>query len=123
MERSKTSVDVHKKKEERSKEKAQTRDWKNINRTKKRMTIWFSDEVHDWLKKNVSNISFLIDQLVKSFRDQVEPAFILVSRIEPETKMRRPGFEPGAGARQAPVLDQATPSALLVLRIFCLICV
>ncbi len=35
--------------------------------------------------------------------------------------MRRPGFEPGAGARQAPVLDQATPSALKSFKVCSLI--
>ncbi|MEM4655278.1 MAG: hypothetical protein QXL34_07320, partial [Thermosphaera sp.] len=46
--------------------------------------------------KNVSHASFFIDQLVKSVRDQVEPAFILVSKeswVRRDLNPRPPGYE------------------------------
>ncbi|MEM4541507.1 MAG: hypothetical protein QXP46_08430, partial [Archaeoglobaceae archaeon] len=51
------------------------------------MHITLSSDNYDWLKKNVSNASAFIDQLVRTVKDQIQPAFVLVKALGV-------GFEP-----------------------------
>ncbi len=98
MERPKTSVNVHKSSSEKSSQKAQNQKRKPPRRNKKRMTIWFKPEVYDWLKKNVSNVSEFLNQLVESVKSQVQPAVILISKID----TGREGFEPPTAGLRVP---------------------
>ena len=51
------------------------------SRHRPRIHITLSQEVYDWLHSNVSNISKFIEQLIIASKEQIEPAFVLISRM------------------------------------------
>ncbi len=73
------------------------------DRSKIRMTVWFEPEVYYWLKENVSNVSKFVNNVLKSIKHQIQPAFVLIGRYEPcggwDLNPRTPtGPDPKSGA-------------------------
>ncbi len=62
------------------------------------MTVWFKPEGDYWFKENISNISKFIDLLVEAVKQQINPAFVLISTM----KAGREGFEPPTAGLRVP---------------------
>ncbi|MEM2458562.1 MAG: hypothetical protein QXM61_06875, partial [Archaeoglobaceae archaeon] len=73
------------------------------------MHITLSSDNYDWLKQNVSNASAFIDQLVKSVKDQIQPAFVLVKALGV-------GFEPTRAKPNSLAGFQQSPSTKTELK-------
>lgn len=57
---------------------------------KKRVTITIDPEVHEWLKRNVTNISKFLETLAKHAKHQIEPYFVVISPIGVELQEIKP---------------------------------
>ncbi|MDK2795247.1 MAG: hypothetical protein PWQ22_1027 [Archaeoglobaceae archaeon] len=66
--------------------------------SRKDLHVRISKELHDWLKQNVSNISKFIEKLVEGSKNQIQSAFVLISKSE----TGREGFEPTTAGLRVP---------------------
>ena len=49
------------------------------NRSKIRMTVWWTSENYRWLKENISNVSHFLNKVIDELKNQIEPRLILIT--------------------------------------------
>ena len=49
------------------------------NRSKIRMTVWWTSENYHWLKENISNVSHFLNKVIDELKNQIEPRLILIT--------------------------------------------
>ncbi len=79
----KTFKDVSGRPHEKESRGEKTPKKRQIKRNKIRMTVWWTPENHQWLKKNIANVSNFLNNVIDGLRGQIQPNVILISPVEP----------------------------------------
>ena len=83
-------------------------------RFRKRLHITLDPSIYEWLKKSTDNASKLIESLLNSVSQGIQPlAFIISAKTEPG-----PGFEPGSADLQSAALPLCHPGLKFVITKF-----